>query len=197
MRRLPARPAAAVLLLASLACATPGVQAPKEPNGGAELEAVIDAVKQAIGEAQASGVAGLPKLTSITLTLETTVTRSATGEVRYLVATAGAGVSDETVSKLELELAPLPPPRRTLLPAETLKDALGQAIHLAAVGVAGAAKGEPPLVMKSVVIDLKFTVTVEGSASAGVTVKLLPVGLTGTASASRSRAHRVRLTFGG
>jgi hypothetical protein len=80
------------------------------------------------------------------------------------------------------------------LPAETLKDALAQAIHLAKIGVAQAAKGDPPLAMKSVSIELKFTIAVAGSA--GAKVQLLPVGLDAAGSISRSRAHTVKLEFG-
>lgn len=196
-----ARALTAALLAASLGCAS----APPDPAGasagsassardGADLAAVMSAVRSAIAEAETREVAGFPDLKRIVLKLQTDVTRTAGGEVRYLVATVGGSASAETVSTLELELVPVTPPRKHLLGSdESLQDALAEAIHLAKVGVAEAAKGDPPLTMKAVSIDLKFTVSATGSA--GASVKILPVGLSGTGAISRSRVHAVFLTF--
>ena len=192
-----ARILTAALLAASLGCAS----ASPDPAGsassardGADLAAVMGAVKSAIAEAETREIAGFPDLKRIVLKLQTDVTRTAGGEIRYLVATVGGSVSAETVSTLELELVPVTPPQKHLLGSnESLQDALAQAIHLAKVGVAEAGKGDPPLTMKAVTIDLKFTVSATGSA--GANVKILPVGLSGTGTISRSRVHAVSLTF--
>ncbi len=196
--RLLARVLFATTMAVTASCKTvdfhPPESRPAATSEGAELTAVIDAVREAIVEAETQDVHGFPALRAITIKLQTTVSRSAGGEVRYLVVAVRGGASSDTTSTLELDMKP--PEvlrRRTLLPKETLKDALAQAIHLAKIGVASAAKGDPPLPVKSVVIDLKFTVEVEGSAGAGV--KLLPVGLEATAKISRERVHTVSLTF--
>jgi hypothetical protein len=195
MKATPVRALTAALLAACLGCATaaaPG-SAPAD-SGGAELAAVLDAVRQAVSEAQTRDVPGFPPLKRVVLKLQTTVSQSAGGRIRYLVASVGTTVSSETVSTLELEFAPVPP-HRTAVPEESLKDALAQAIHLAKSGLARGAEGDPPLSMKAVSIDLKFTVSASGTA--GATVTILPVGLTGTGTISRERVHSVTLTFSG
>ena len=183
-------------LLTMLGCAsTPGSSAAIGGNDGAELTAVIDAVRDVIVEAETRDVPGFPALKAITVKLQTTVSKSAGGQVRYLVIAVGGSASSDTASTLELDMKPPAIPKtRPLLPEETLKDALAQAIHLAKIGVAQAGKGDPPLAMKSVSIELKFTVAAAGSA--GAKVLLLPVGLDASGSISRSRAHTVKLEFG-
>jgi len=177
------------------ATATAPSTASARSDEGAELTAVIDAVREVIVEAETRDVAGFPALRAITVKLQTTVSRSAGGQVRYLVIAVGGSASSDTASTLELDMKPPAIPKvRTLLPEETLKDALAQAIHLAKIGVAQAGKGDPPLAMKSVSIELKFTIAVAGSASAKVL--LLPVGLDASGSIARSRAHTVKLEFG-
>jgi hypothetical protein len=188
-----------VLLAAAafaIGCATaPASSTASSPSAdGAELAAVIEAVKEAIVEGETREVSGFPPLATVVVKLQTTVSRSAGGGVRYLVVAVSGGASSDTTSTLELNMKPPESRRKAMLPKETLKDALGNAIELAKIGVAQAAKGDPPLAMKSISIDLKFAVSVEGSASAGV--KLLPIGLEGTAKISRERVHSVRLTFG-
>ncbi len=177
------------------ACATAGAPGVSSKPDDAELAAVIDAVRDVIVEAETRDVPGFPALRAITVKLQTTVSRSAGGQVRYLVIAVGGSASSDTASTLELDMKPPAIPKvRTLLAEETLKEALAQAIHLAKIGVAQAAKGDPPLAMKSVSIELKFTVAVAGSA--GAKVLLLPVGLDASGSISRSRAHTVKLDFG-
>ena len=177
------------------ACATAGAPVVGSKPDDAELAAVIDAIREVIVEAETRDVAGFPALRAITVKLQTTVSRSAGGQVRYLVIAVGGSASSDTASTLELDMKPPAIPKvRTLLPEETLKDALAQAIHLAKIGVAQAAKGDPPLAMKAVSIELKFTVAAAGSA--GAKVLLLPVGLDASGSISRSRAHTVKLEFG-
>ena len=186
----------ATALLTMLGCAsTFGSSAAPGGNDGAELTAVIDAVREAIVEAETHDVKGFPALKAIMVKLQTTVSRSASGQVRYLVVAVGAGVSSETSSTLELDMKPPEVPKlRPLLSTETLKEALAQAIHLAKIGVAQAAKGEPPLPMKSVGIELKFTVAVEGSA--GAKILLLPLGLEASGKIARGRVHTIKLDFG-
>jgi hypothetical protein len=186
----------ATVLLPILGCASSvGSSAAPGGNDGAELTAVIDAVRDVIVEAETRDVPGFPALRAIMVKLQTTVSRSAGGQVRYLVIAVGGSASSDTASTLELDMKPPAIPKvRTLLPEETLKDALAQAIHLAKIGVAQAGKGDPPLAMKSVSIELKFTIAVAGSA--GAKVLLLPVGLDASGSIARSRAHAVKLEFG-
>ncbi len=187
----------AAILAVSLGCATTGTSgstAATDGADGAELAAVIDAVKQAVQDAETRDVAGFPPLKKVALKLQTTVTKSLGGEVRYLVASVSASGSAETASTLEIEWTPAETSRhRTVAAEQSLRDSLAQAIHLAKTGIAHAAQGEPPLSLKSISIDLKFEVATAGSA--GASVKILPVGVTGTGSISRTKVHTVALTF--
>jgi len=193
----PARVLCAFMLSLTLACATSS-STPAASGGtdreGAELTAVMTSIREAIVEAQTHDVPGFPPLKSITLKLQTTVSRSVGGEIRYLVFSIGSTSGVDTASTLELEMRP-PASRtaETLLPAASLKDTLAKAIHLAKIGVLEASKGDLPLVMKKIDIDLKFAVQVEGSAGGGV--KLLPLGIEGTGRISKEKVQSVTLTF--
>jgi hypothetical protein len=193
-----ARAAAVAALLATLRCATASPRDPSVSSGGGDVElaAVIETVKQAIVEAQTRDVRGFPPLKRVVLKLQTSVSRSATGEVRYLVASVGATAGSETVSSLELTMIPADlGPRRGIGEAQ-LKDALAQAIHAAKLGVAEAAKGDPPMEMSGVSVDLKFAVSASGTAGVNAKIQLLPVGLGASGAISRERQHEVHLVFG-
>ena len=82
--------------------------------------------------------------------------------------------------------------RRTLLPGE-VREALARAIVLAKAGAARATRGDPPLVIKAVNLDLRFSVSVGGSA--GGSVRLTPVGLEASGKLSRETVHTISLTF--
>ncbi len=182
------------LLLLALSCATAGGPAAAgASDSGADLTAVIDGVREAILEAQTRDVPGFPPLKSVEVKLQTTVSRSASGEVRYLVASLSSGVSADTTSTLELNLKPPEILHERGLSKETLKSALASAIHLAKIGVSRAAEGAAPMPAKSVSIDLKFAVEVDGSVGGGV--KLVPIGLEATARIAREKVHAVSLTF--
>ena len=186
--------AAALLLLVACATAPSPDGSTKASDDGAELAAVMASIRESIAEAQTHDVPGFPPLQSITLKLQTTVSRSVGGEIRYLVFSIGSTSGVDTVSTLELEMRP-PASRATekLLPAASLKETLAKAIHIAKIGVVEAAKGDSPLLMKKIDIDQKFVVQVEGAAGGGV--KLLPLGIEGTGRISKEKVQSVRLTF--
>jgi NTP-dependent ternary system trypsin peptidase co-occuring protein len=189
---------AAVLAAAcatSMGCQTSGSAAAGGSSDGARLEAVIDAVREALNEAQSNNVPGFPPLKSVTIKLQTAASRAAGGQIQFLVFTLGTKYSSETASTLELEMEP-PPTKsiETIAPGAAVKEALAQALNLAKVGVLRASGGKPPLVMKNISIDLKFTVEVSGSAGASVT--LAPLGIEGTGKISREKVHTVSLVFG-
>jgi hypothetical protein len=193
-----ARGLCALMLCWTLACATSSSTSTSSSGSsdreGAELTAVMAAIREALVEAQTHDVPGFPPLKSITLKLQTTVSRSAGGEIRYLVFSLGSTAGVDNASTLELEMRP-PATRggETLLPAASLKETLAKAIHLAKIGVLEASKGDSPLAVKKIDIDLKFAVQVEGSAGGGV--KLLPLGIEGTGRISKEKVQSVSLSF--
>jgi len=176
----------------TLACST---AAPPVPQEGAQVEAVIDAVRQALNEAETHDVPGFPPLKTVTIQLHTAASLTAGGEIRYLVFSLGTRYETESASTIELEMKP--PERRAgegVLPAEELRGALARALNLAKVGVVKASTGTPPLLMRKISIDLKFAVQVDGSG--GAHVRLLPLGIEGEGKISREKVHTVSLTFG-
>jgi hypothetical protein len=182
------------LLIGSLSCAT-GAR-PDAPAGadGAELESVMDAIQQALSEAQTQAVAGFPPLKKVTVKLQTEASRSVGGEIGLYVFSVGSRYSTESASTLELTM--IPPESgagKGVLPAGDLKQALARAIYLAKVGVARAALGTPPFVMTDIAIDLKFAVEVEGSA--GAKVKLVPLGAEAGGKLGRNQVHAITLDF--
>ena len=103
-------------------------------------------------------------------------------------------MTSESVSTLELEMAPPPSRRAEALLAGNVKEALAQAINLAKAGVLKAASGKPPLLMKKISIDLKFAVEVTGNG--GASVALVPIGIDASGKLSREKVHTVSLVFG-
>ena len=189
------RSATALVLAAALlsgACASSSPATGAVSGDGPQLEPVIDAVKAALVEAEASETPGLPPLKSVTVKLQTTAARSAGGDVRVLVFSAGASVSKESVSTVEIDLAPPERAARRLLPTE-LKEALAKAIVAARAGAAHAGHGEPPLSVRTVKVDVRFSVAVDGSAGGGV--RLVPAGLDLSGKISRESVHTVSLVF--
>jgi hypothetical protein len=162
---------------------------------GARLEAVVDAVREALNEAQANNVPGFPALKSVTIKLQTVASRSVGGQVQFLVFSLGTRYTSDAASTVELEMVPPKTSERESIAAGAqLKDALAQAINLAKVGVLKASKGSPPLVMKNISIDVKFTVETQGSG--GATVTLVPLGIEGSGKISREKVQSVSLVFG-
>jgi hypothetical protein len=162
---------------------------------GARLESVIDSVREAVNEAQTNNVPGFPPLKSVTIKLQTVASRSAGGQVQFLVFSLGTRYTADAASTVELEMVP-PKTREaeSLVAGPDLKEALAQAINLAKAGVLKASTGTPPLVMKNISIDLKFAVQTQGSA--GATVTLVPLGIEGSGRISREKVHTVSLVFG-
>jgi hypothetical protein len=190
--RIERIPIAALLIAPVLGwsgCASTAASAPDGPS----LEAVVDAVKEVLVEAESSETPGLPPLKSVSVKLQTSLARSAGGDLRLVVFSAGSDVSKEAVSSVEIELKP---PERgsrgTLLPGE-VREALARAIVLAKAGAARATRGEPRLALRSVHVDLPFSVSVAGTA--GGSVRLDPVGLSASGKISRESVHTVSLVF--
>jgi hypothetical protein len=184
---------AAGAALLSLACAGRSSAPPPTAEGGAELAAVVDAIQQALREAQARPVAGFPPLKSATVKLQTEASRSVGGEIAVYVFSLESKYTAETASTLELKMKP-PEVPKALQPAGELRDALARAIHLAQIGAAKAAGGDPPFAIAQVEIEVKFAV--EAAGSAGAKVALVPLGAEAGGRVNRNQVHSVTLLFG-
>jgi Trypsin-co-occurring domain 2 len=191
-----------VLVLAAVLCsqactttAPPAQPAPASGADGVELEAVMEAIQQALSEAQTQDVPGFPPLESVTVKLQAEASRSVGGQLELYIFSVGSRYTAETASTLELKMKPPQGrPPQGLRPAGDLKQALARAIHLAKVGVAKAAQGSPPFIMTDIQIDLKFTVELGGSA--GAKVDLVPLGAEAGGKLSHNQIHSITLVFG-
>ena len=181
--------------LSAAACSSAGAPPAASSGNGAGLEAVVEAIQQALTEAQIPEVPGFPPLESVTVKLQTEVSRSVGGEIGVYVFSVGSRYTAETASTLELTMKP-PETRAApgLRPAGELREALARAIHLAKAGAAKAAGGTPPFVMTEIEIDLKFAVETGGSA--GAKVALVPLGAEAGGKLNRNQVHSIRLVFG-
>lgn len=190
--------AAGLMLLASMivggGCASGTATSTTAAADGAELSAVMDAIRAALSEAQTAEVPGFPDLKSVTIKLQTEASRAANGEIGVYVLSLGSSYSQETASTLELKMAPPATHGPKHLTPDELHEALAREIHLAKVGVLRAAAGDPPFTMTNIEIDLKFVVERQGSAGAKVTLVPLGAGLGG--KVSRNEVQTVTLVFG-
>jgi len=195
MRFFPGRWLLLAAAFAAQGCATAPPAGPSSRTGeGAQLEAVMEAIQQALSEAQVEDVPGFPALKSVTVRLQTEATRTIGGGVEIYVFSVGSKYTAETASTLELKMKPPPgQPGKGLRPSADLEQALARAIYLAKAGVAKAAQGTPPFVMTDIEIDLKFAVEMGGSAGAKVT--LVPLGAEAGGKLGRNQVHAMHLVF--
>jgi hypothetical protein len=196
MRAVALRPGLSAIALCVGLAGCAGTTAPVGGGAdGARLEAVVDSVREALNEAQTNNVPGFPPLKSVTIKLQTVASRSVGGQIQLLVFSLGTRYTADAASTVELEMVPPKTnERESVVGGPELKDALAQAINLAKVGVLKASKGSPPLAMKNIAIDLKFTVQAQGSG--GATVTLAPLGIEGSGRISREKIQTVSLVFG-
>src|SRR5258706_6087214 len=86
MARLAWRAGLSVFALCVGLAGCAGTSAPAGGGAdGARLEAVVDAVREALNEAQTNNVSGFPALKSVTIKLQTVASRSVGGQVQFLV----------------------------------------------------------------------------------------------------------------
>jgi hypothetical protein len=195
MSRRLARLALAAALAGGLGCASTAPPPSAAPPEGAELEGVMGAIQEALSEGETREIAGFPPLKTVTIKLQTEASRSLNGEIGVYVFSVGSRYSAESASTLELTMEPpRTRPEKGVLPPGDLKQALAREIFLAKVGVARAAQGDPPFVMKDITIDLKFAVEISGAA--GANVKLVPLGVEAGGKLNRNQVHSVTLVFG-
>jgi hypothetical protein len=171
---------------------------PAPAPDGAEIASVIDAVRDALVQAQTNNVPGFPPLKSVTVLLKTIASKEAGGKITFLVFSIGTKYKGETATALKFVLQP--PATKSAAQLSSAVDpakvtaALAQAINLAKAGILNGNVKEPKLDLTSVDIDLSFTVALSGST--GVTVKnILPVGLEGQGGVDRNRVHSITLKF--
>ena len=185
------------LILISLICAAAPVWGQQaDDEDGATLEAVVQAIRESLVEAQTNNVEGFPALSAVNMTLNTTVTKKAGAKFKFLVFSIGATTQTDNSSSLELQMAP--PVTQSAVSSvdpDKLKKTLAKAIAAAKVSILNANSGTPKLITKKVIIEIKFAVAREGSGDLN-TASLLPIGIEGTGKLSKNQVHSLKLTFG-
>jgi hypothetical protein len=184
------------IVFLSLLCAATPVWAQSADEDGATLEAVVQAIRESLIEAQKNNVEGFPALSGVNMTLNTTVTKKVGAKFKFLIFSIGASTQTDNSSSLELQMAP--PLTQTAVSSvdpDALKKTLAKAIAAAKVAILNANAGTPKLLTKKVVIEIKFAVSREGGGDIN-TATLLPIGVEGTGKLSKNQVHSLKLTFG-
>lgn len=166
---------------------------------GAELEAVVNVIRESLKQAQTNNISGFPPLKEVVISLQVMTSVVGRAGINFYVFTIGTKLESEAASTIKLAMKPPATRSAASLSAavnpDKVKLALARAINLAKVGVINANKQEPPLQMSNIEIELKFAVKVEGSGGVKVT-ELLPLGVEGTGKLGRNRFHTLAVKFG-
>jgi len=167
-----------------------------EDDDGAEMDAVVGAIREALAQSQSVKVENFPSLSGAKLELNTVVTKQAGGKIKFLIFSFGKTKSTESASTVTVELSA---PKASGTPSSTIDTskitrALALAIIEAKQSFVAAAKIDPRLTQSRVTLAFKFHV--KTSTNAGVTLTdILPVGLEGSGDITKAQIHTITLIF--
>lgn len=133
----------------------------------------------------------LPPLKKITLKLKSALVTKADGKVSLFIVQLGAGVDNEAVQEINLELNPPEPSDAALL--RSIEDTLATAIIEAARSANRASKRKPPLRLSKLTAKIRFVVKTEGGG--GVNFKLLPVTIKLGGQARETTTQQIIIEF--
>lgn len=167
-----------------------------ENDEGAEMDAVVGAIREALVQSQSVKVDGFPALSGAKLELNTVVTKTAGGKIKFLIFSFGKTKSTESSSTVTVELSAPKPSGVVSSTVDTSKitKALALAIIEAKQSFVAAAKIDPRLTQSKVTLAFKFQVKTSTSGGAVLT-DILPVGLEGSGDISKAQIHTITLTF--
>jgi hypothetical protein len=184
-------------LLAVVALALSPASASAQTDDGATLDAVVNIIRDALKEAQTNNVTGFPPLKTVSIGLNTTVTKEGGAKIKFLIFTIGKTKETENASTLSLEMQP-PATSNAGTPSsidpEKLRITLAKAINLAKVAILNANGGTPKLITSKVEVEIKFAVKNETSGGVEVT-DIIPIGFEGTGKLEKTKVHSLKLTF--
>jgi len=175
--------------------------APSQDVKTVEIDAVINAIGEALKEAQGNNVPDFPPLKSVEITLSTVASKEAGAKFKILVFSIGGGISGEDVSTIKFKMEP--PTTKSAKTAavnpERYKMALASSLNVAKAGVLSANQKLKLVKTSEVEIEVAFTVKQQGDGG----ISLEPLGLGETAASlgvngkvSRSQVHKLKLAFG-
>jgi hypothetical protein len=195
--RLAALVPLAVLCLATVpptpvwADETP-VTALASPKGTVPLESLLVEVKDALAVAERLAQdRNLPPLESVTLTLQTVAVTTQGGVVKLFIFKLGKTTTTTGTNTIVLTLTPPQPSTDKGLAPVT--DNLVNAMLAASEAVKAARGSLPGFEPKQVVCQYSFGVKKEGSG--GISFEILPVSVSGDATAGKQAVQTVALSF--
>ena len=158
------------------------------------IEAVIDQVKQALGDVQNDlATADLPALSEVSLTLQTVATKQGGASVKLWVITLGGTVEKDSTQQIDIVLTPPKAGGSRNVSAGSVVQGLETAIMSVAEGVKKA-RGQPhPLVLSKLDVQLSFTV--KANAKGDAIVEILPLGPGLSGSLSKSATQTLKVSF--
>lgn len=191
-----------LLILALTGCAstTPVVQPGAGTSELPAVEDVVSVVKRALHDAQRkiNDQKALPPLEAVTLTLQTSVTKTLDGTFKIVVVTFGETVEAANTQQVTIKLIPPPPTAPQPIAADNstykaLVDAIVGAAD-AARRTTNAAHGEPtPLVLNSIATEI--AVSIKRTTTGGLGIDITPITISGKGSVATLNANKINISF--
>lgn len=182
-----------LLTFASLSTVDPAIAASRQDDGE-EMDAVVKAVHDALQQSQNVKVEGFPSLAAVKLELNTVVTKTGGGKIKFFIFSFGKTKSSESSSTISVELSV---PRAQGTPSSTppdpnkIAEALAGAIVQAKESFVAASRIDPRLTQSKVTLAIKFVV----KSQTGGGVVIVPIGLEASGDITKSNVHLISLTF--
>jgi hypothetical protein len=163
-----------------------------------ELSLVVKAIDEALTESAQHPVTNFPRLKSVTISVNTTVSKNLGGKLTLYVFNVGAAGTIDNTASLTFQLKPPPPPAPGFKPQavnpEDIKNALVRQIQAAKLGFVATTNASSLLKTNDVQMEIGFAVTKE--ISGGVdTGKILPIGIGVSGKYSSKSANSIKLDF--
>jgi hypothetical protein len=164
------------------------------PEQGVELQQVVTQIKTALRDAAPALKGGvLPPLKSVTVVLQTEVSKATGGTFKFLVFSFGTKYEKSRSQELSITLTPPETKPETVSKTPSLAEPLKDAILSAAAGVAASAAEEPRLEVGKFAATVNFVVQRTGTA--GASFAILPVSAELSGNLSQKAIHNVVLVF--
>jgi hypothetical protein len=168
-----------------------------------EFDALVQGIEDALKEAAKNAVDGFPKLKTVNMTVQTTISKDANGQIKLFVFTGGGTIASDNASTLTFELKPPPEtknPRVSSVKPEDIKDALVRAIQAARIAFVQTATklntddNSAKLKTDQVGIEIGFTVSKKGTIGLD-TGSLLPINIKAGGDLTKKVANTIKLTY--
>ena len=161
------------------------------------IEQVLAEVQIGLAKAQTEMAdLNMPPLKSVTLTLQTLLTRAGGPKLKLLVFSFGQTWEKEQSQEMILELTPPRPYTPFDIATEAkLSVQLVEAIISAAQGVQAARTGKPPLWLNRMEAEFTFVIKTQTTGSLAVNVEIVPVSAELSGDLQKKALHKMKIAF--